>query len=117
MPLLAYVMLAAVLFGSRSPDLRAQPTAVAHGRVELAGVLIKIVMHGLAGPTKVQGKDYGLVPMPPMGLDDQQLAEVLTFIRSAYGNQAPAVKVEQVKAVREATKGRTAPWTATELGK
>jgi mono/diheme cytochrome c family protein len=80
-------------------------------------VLIKLTIHGLAGPTKVLGKDYGLVPMPPMGLDDQQLADVLTYVRSAFGNQAPAVKVEDVKAVRESTKGRTAPWTAAELGK
>jgi mono/diheme cytochrome c family protein len=79
--------------------------------------LIKLTIHGLAGPTKVLGKDYGLVPMPPMGLDDQQLADVLTYVRSAFGNSAPAVKVEEVKAVREATKGRTAPWTAAELGK
>jgi len=79
--------------------------------------LIKLTIHGLAGPTKVLGKEYGLVPMPPMGLDDQQLADVLTYVRSAFGNQAPAVKVEDVKAVRESTKGRTAPWTAAELGK
>jgi mono/diheme cytochrome c family protein len=79
--------------------------------------LIKLTIHGLAGPTKVLGKDYGLVPMPPMGLDDQQLADVLTYVRSAFGNQAPEVKVEQVKAVREATKERKAPWTAAELGK
>jgi mono/diheme cytochrome c family protein/glucose/arabinose dehydrogenase len=80
-------------------------------------VLIKLTIHGLAGPTKVLGKEYGLVPMPPMGLDDQQLADVLTYVRSAFGNQAPAVKVADVKSVREATKGRTAPWTAAELGK
>ena len=80
-------------------------------------ILIRITMHGLAGPTKVLGKDYGLVPMPPMGLDDQQLADVLTYVRSAFGNKAPAVKSEEVKAVRDATKGRTAPWTASELGK
>jgi mono/diheme cytochrome c family protein len=79
--------------------------------------LIKITMHGLAGLTKIQGKEYGLVPMPPMGLDDQQLADVLTYVRNAFGNNAPAVKVEEVKAVRDATKGRTAPWTAAELGK
>jgi mono/diheme cytochrome c family protein len=80
-------------------------------------VLIKLTIHGLAGPTKVLGKDYGLVPMPPMGLDDQQLADVLTYVRSAFGNEAPAVKVEDVKKVRESTKGRTTPWTAAELGK
>ncbi|PAZ05355.1 MAG: cytochrome C precursor [Opitutia bacterium AMD-G1] len=79
--------------------------------------LIKLAIHGLAGPTKVLGKDYGLVPMPPMGLDDQQLADVLTYVRSAFGNSAPAVSSAEVKAVRDATKGRTAPWTAAELGK
>ncbi|MBM3868874.1 MAG: c-type cytochrome, partial [Verrucomicrobia bacterium] len=79
--------------------------------------LIKLTIHGLSGPTKVLGKDYGLVPMPPMGLDDQQLADVLTYVRSAFGNSAPAVSSAEVKAVREATKGRTAPWTAAELGK
>ncbi|MCX8488990.1 MAG: GDSL-type esterase/lipase family protein, partial [Opitutales bacterium] len=82
-----------------------------------AQTLIRITIHGLAGPTKVQGTDYGLVPMPPMGLDDQQLADVLTYVRSAFGNKAPAVKPDEVKAVREATQGRTAPWTAVELGK
>ena len=80
-------------------------------------MLIKLTIHGLAGPTKVLGKDYGLVPMPPMGLDDQQLADVLTYVRSAFGNSAPAVTPAEVKTVREATKGRTAPWTAAELGK
>jgi mono/diheme cytochrome c family protein len=79
--------------------------------------LIKLVMHGLAGPTKILGKDYGLVPMPPMGLDDQQLADVLTYVRGAFGNKAAPVKVEDVKAVRASTQGRTAPWTASELGK
>jgi mono/diheme cytochrome c family protein len=82
-----------------------------------AQTLMKIVMHGLAGPTKVMGKDYGLVPMPPMGLDDQQLADVLTYVRGAFGNKAAPVKVEDVKAVRASTQGRTAPWTASELGK
>ena len=82
-----------------------------------AQALIKLTIHGLAGPTKVLGKDYGLVPMPPMGLDDQQLADVLTYVRSAFGNSAPAVTPAEVKTVREATKGRTAPWTAAELGK
>ncbi|MEY5006291.1 MAG: hypothetical protein RI969_1379, partial [Verrucomicrobiota bacterium] len=82
-----------------------------------AQALIKLTIHGLSGPTKVLGKDYGLVPMPPMGLDDQQLADVLTYVRSAFGNSAPAVTPAEVNAVRDATKGRTAPWTAAELGK
>ena len=52
-----------------------------------------------------------------MGLNDQQLADVLTYVRSQFGNQAPAVKADDVKAVRAANEGRTTFWTAKELGR
>ena len=84
--------------------------------------LIKIAMHGLNGPIKVKGKDYGLVSMPPPGippgsLTDQQIADVLTYIRNDWGNSASAVSPEEVAAVREKTKGRATMqmWTAAEL--
>ena len=84
--------------------------------------LIKIAMHGLNGPIKVKGKDYGLVPMPPPGvppgsLTDQQIADVLTYIRNDWGNSASAVSPEEVAAVREKIKGRATMqmWTAAEL--
>lgn len=79
---------------------------------------IRILLHGLSGPIKVAGQEYGTttpIPMPPMGLDDQQTADILTYVRSNFGNQAPAVTPEQVKAVRNADPARTSPWTATEL--
>ncbi|MGA0134532.1 MAG: DUF7133 domain-containing protein, partial [Opitutales bacterium] len=79
--------------------------------------LIRLTIHGLSGPVTVQGKVYGVVPMPPMGLDDQQLADVLTYVRTAFGNAAPPVTASQVKAVRESSGGRSAPWTAAELGR
>jgi mono/diheme cytochrome c family protein len=34
-------------------------------------------------------------------LSDQQIADVLTFIRSSFGNKASAIKPEEVKKVRE----------------
>ena len=34
-------------------------------------------------------------------LDDQQLADVVTFIRGSWGNHAPAVSAEDVRKVRE----------------
>lgn len=77
--------------------------------------LIKIVLHGLQGPTKVAGKTYGVVPMPPMGLDDQQAADVLNHIRKTWGGPGlPAVTPGDVSRVRAA--GRAKPWTAAELG-
>jgi mono/diheme cytochrome c family protein len=85
-----------------------------------AMTLIKIVMHGVTGPMKVNGKDFiqvAPIPMPPMGLDDQQMADVLTYVRSNFGNNAPAVKPGDVKALREAKSGRIGFWTQEELRK
>lgn len=84
------------------------------------GPLAKILMHGLTGPIKVGGEEFkqlAPIPMPPMGLTDQQIADVLTYVRSQFGNKAPPVKVDDVKAVRSATADRTSFWTAEELKK
>ncbi|MFZ4765041.1 MAG: DUF7133 domain-containing protein, partial [Roseimicrobium sp.] len=81
-------------------------------------VLAKIIIHGLTGTITVSGEPFtqlAPIPMPPMGLDDQQTADVLTYIRSTFGNKAPAVTAETVKAAREASAGRATFWTAHEL--
>jgi mono/diheme cytochrome c family protein len=82
--------------------------------------LIKVVLHGLTGPVTVAGQNFGhtpaSVPMPAMGgLTDEQIADVLTFIRSTYGQQAAPVTAAEVKTVRGATGNRQVPWTAGEL--
>jgi mono/diheme cytochrome c family protein len=84
--------------------------------------LIKIVLHGLTGPVTVAGQSFGggpaSVPMPAMGgLTDSQIADVLTFVRGAYGQGAPPVTADDVQSIRAATADRTAPWTALELGR
>jgi hypothetical protein len=45
------------------------------------------------------------------------MADVLTYVRSNFGNQAPAVKPEEVKAVRDANNTRSTFWTGDELKK
>lgn len=80
--------------------------------------LIKITLNGLYGPIEVSGKKYpGQVPMTPFRglLNDQEVADVLTYIRSSFGNLADAVSAEKVKEVREATKDKTGFYTAEEL--
>jgi mono/diheme cytochrome c family protein len=77
-----------------------------------------IVMNGLSGPITVKGKEYNLA-MPPWKdvYDDKHLAAVLTYIRDprAFGNKAPAVKPEQMAAVRKEV--HPAPMSAPELMK
>ena len=79
--------------------------------------MIKIVLHGLNGPITVKGNTYNSA-MTPFGgvLRDDQIANVLTYIRSEWGNNAPPVTAEQVAAVR-AEFGTRGPWTVAELTK
>jgi cytochrome c5 len=79
---------------------------------------INIVLHGMEGPIDVLGKTYNLA-MPPQGaaLPDDQIAAILTFVRSSWGNAESAVTADEVKAVRTATEARSVPWTAPELTK
>lgn len=78
--------------------------------------LAKIVLHGLRGPLVVDGQRYDGV-MTPHGalLSDDQIAAVLTYVRTHFGNDAPAVSPGTVVAVRAATQDRTALYTADEL--
>jgi mono/diheme cytochrome c family protein/glucose/arabinose dehydrogenase len=80
--------------------------------------LIKLTLHGLLGPMEVLGEKYpGQVPMTPFGglLKDEDMAAVLTYVRNSFGNKASAITPEQVKAVREATQGRTGFYSPEEL--
>jgi mono/diheme cytochrome c family protein len=83
------------------------------------GALIRIVLHGLSGPISVAGKEYGgenAVPMPAFGaLDDQQIADVLSYVRGQFDNAASPVARAEVQTIRAATKTRESPWTAGEL--
>lgn len=70
-----------------------------------------ILLHGIHGPLTVKGTVYNGV-MPAFGgqLNDEQIAAVLTHIRSQWGNAAVPVTAETVAAAREAHKARTAPF-------
>ncbi len=79
-------------------------------------VLPRIVLHGLAGPIKVNGRTWAF-EMPPLGaaLSDEQIAGVVTYIRREWEHTASPVSVETVKAIRAEHKDRTKSWTAEEL--
>jgi mono/diheme cytochrome c family protein len=78
--------------------------------------IIRIVLSGLSGPITVKGTPFNSV-MPPLGplLRDEQLAAVLTYVRSEWGNNAPAVSPDKVKEIRAAGAGHAGPWAPEEL--
>jgi mono/diheme cytochrome c family protein len=84
--------------------------------------LIKILLHGLSGPITVAGQTFGNRPdsiaMPSLGgLTDEQIADVLSYVRNDYGGKAGAVSADEVKKVRAANPNRETPWNVEELGK
>lgn len=77
---------------------------------------IKFILQGLMGPITVGGTTYNSVMPPVAGVSDSDIADVLTYVRQSFGNKGNPVSVDQVKAVRAATAGRTTMWTTAELG-
>lgn len=66
--------------------------------------LINIVLKGLNDEIEVNGEYYGN-PMPAQAqLSDQDVADVLTYIRNSFGNKASAITVAQVKTERNKLK-------------
>ena len=63
---------------------------------------IATVVHGLSGKVKVNGADYNSI-MPQLGLNDEQVANVLTFVYNSWGNNGTEVLPDQVKQVRAST--------------
>jgi nitrite reductase (NO-forming) len=64
---------------------------------------IGIVINGLSGPVKVNGKDFNSV-MPPMSqLNDDEVANILTYVLNSFGNKGGVVSTAEVSAVRKST--------------
>ena len=62
--------------------------------------LIKVVLQGLSGEIKVKGETYSQ-QMPAFNfLPDQKIAEVLSYVRSEFGNSAANISAEAVNKVR-----------------
>jgi mono/diheme cytochrome c family protein len=77
---------------------------------------IKFILHGLMGPITVDGVTYNSMMPPVVGVSDQDISDVLTYVRQSFGNKSNPVTADQVKAVRAANAARTAPWNTAELG-
>src|SRR5476651_2494272 len=68
------------------------------------GKMIKIVLNGFADNVEINGNTYSNT-MPSLSiLKDQEIADVLTYVRNSFGNKASAVKAADVKKARVAKK-------------
>jgi len=119
---------------SSGSDVFAQNCAACHGRdgrgvpgtfpplsgsewvAANASTPIRIVLHGLQGHIQVEGRGFnGVMPAFGARLSDQELAAVLSYVRSAWGNGAAAVQPSSIAEVRRADAGRVRAMSPDEL--
>lgn len=78
-------------------------------------VLTHILLHGVNGPLVVKGNTYNGAMPAWNSMNDMELAAVMTYIRTEWGNKAAPITADTVKAQREATKDRKEPYKSEEL--
>lgn len=61
---------------------------------------IRGVLFGQSGEMKVNGKTYNGTMIPLNTLSDDEIANVLTFVRNSFGNSGDAVKADEVRKIR-----------------
>ena len=64
--------------------------------------LVDIVLNGRTGKITVNGKEFNGIMTPVSGLSDDDLAAVLTFVTSTWGNKAKPFTATEVSAYRKA---------------
>ena len=80
--------------------------------------LIAIVLKGLQGPVVVEGKPFNNAMQAwEAQYTDSQLAAILTYVRSDWGNNAPPITADMVKQIRGEFKDRKEQWTWPEVQK
>ncbi|MGV8930941.1 MAG: copper-containing nitrite reductase [Luteimonas sp.] len=61
----------------------------------------QVILHGLEGPVKVNGKDYTSI-MPPMSqLTDDEVANISTYVLNSWGNPGGRVTKAEAAAIRK----------------
>jgi mono/diheme cytochrome c family protein len=63
--------------------------------------LVGVLLNGQQGPITVNGERYNGVMPKQAHLTNEELAQLLTYVRNSFGNQLGPVNLEQVQALRK----------------
>jgi mono/diheme cytochrome c family protein len=66
--------------------------------------LINIVLKGFSEDVEINGEYYSNTMPAHDFLKDQEIADVLTYVRNSFGNKASAIKLAEVTPLRAANK-------------
>ena len=82
------------------------------------GLITNIILKGLKGEIVVKGETYGTsaaVNMAAVPISDREIANVTTYVRQAWGNEAPEILESEVSAFRDVSKDQIDQWTGDQL--
>lgn len=94
----------------KAPSMRNSPLLVGH-----EGRPIRIVLHGLRGRVVINGEAADMEMPTLAALNDEQVADALTYTRREWDHRADPVTKEAVAKVREEMKERGQPWDREEI--
>ena len=79
-------------------------------------MLASILLDGVAGPLSVHGSAFGSNVMPAWAnMPNENLADIMTYIRGTWGNTGDPVTPDEVAAARAKDASRTSPWAQSDL--
>jgi mono/diheme cytochrome c family protein len=77
--------------------------------------LVLLMLDGHQGPMQVKGASFNNAMPQWKQLPDDQIADILTYIRSDWGNNAPAIDLAFVAQIRKSNGSQSDPWTEAAL--
>jgi mono/diheme cytochrome c family protein len=77
--------------------------------------LVLLMLNGHQGPMTVKGQSFNNAMPQWKQLADDQLSAILTYIRSDWGNNAPAIDPAFVAQIRKSDGAQSDPWTQAQL--
>lgn len=69
--------------------------------VEDKAKMIDIVVNGMKGEIEIDGETYNGLMVPHSQLTNQQIADVISYVRTNFGNDLEAVSPGEVEAARK----------------
>ena len=82
------------------------------------GLITNIILKGLKGEIVVKRETYGTslaVNMAAVPINDREIANVVTYVRQAWGNEAGEIFEDEVAAIRADSSSQQDQWTGDQL--
>ena len=82
------------------------------------GIITNIILKGLKGEIVVKGETYGktaAMNMAAVDIDDSEIANVVSYVRQAWGNKAEEIFEDEVASIRADSTEKQDQWTGDQI--